>query len=69
MTTVKTMEQKAVLVAWLAGHDLTAEGRAELRAAGMPVFASVVGNNFKVGAGDAHLCCLAYLKLVFLTDW
>ncbi|ROO24990.1 CoA-binding protein [Salinisphaera orenii MK-B5] len=34
---------KPILVAWLAGHDLTAEGRAELRAAGMPVFASVDG--------------------------
>jgi acyl-CoA synthetase (NDP forming) len=30
-----------VLVAWLAGHDQTQEGRAVFRAAGLPVFASV----------------------------
>ena len=32
---------KPLLVAWIAGQDLTAEGRAVFRAAGMPVFGSI----------------------------
>lgn len=32
---------KPLLVAWLAGHELTAEGRAVFQAAGVPVFHSV----------------------------
>ena len=45
---------KPLLVAWLAGHELTAQGRAVFREAGVPVFGSV-GELARVAAALAPL--------------